>query len=65
VLKEAVVSQAIASHTSGAGMETVNEAGTVTKSIDDGGAEGTETLPKILGFILDSARELCAAICIT
>lgn len=43
----------------------MNEAGTVTKTIDDGGAEGTKTQTQILHFLLESARELYAAVCIT
>jgi len=63
VLKEAAVSQAIASHFPGAGMQTVNKAGTLVKSTDDGEVEGTESLITIIDFLLKSARELlCDAI---
>lgn len=58
VLKEAVVSQTIASHISGAGMQTVNEAGTSVKNTDDGEVEEPESLTRIIDFLLESAREL-------
>lgn len=40
MLKEAVVSQTIASHVLGEGIQTVNEAGTLVKSTEDGEVEG-------------------------
>lgn len=58
MLKEAVVSQTIASHIPGAGMQTVNEAGTLVKNTDDGEVEEPESLTRIIDFLLESAREL-------
>lgn len=49
VLKE-TVSQAIASHIPGAGMQTLNEAGTSMKITHDGEGEGTESQTRILFF---------------
>lgn len=40
VLKEAAVGQTIASHVPGDGIQTVNEAGTLMKSTEDGEVEG-------------------------
>lgn len=40
MLKEAVVSQTIASHVLGEGIQTVNEAGILVKSTEDGEVEG-------------------------
>lgn len=62
MLKEGVVSQTIASHVPRAGMQTVNEAGTLVKNTDDGEVEGSEPLTRIIDFLLVSARELrCGA----
>lgn len=58
MLKEAVASQAVASHIPGAGMQTVNEAGTLVKNTDDGEVEGPECPTRIIFFLLESAREL-------
>lgn len=56
VLKESVVSQAIASHIPEAGMQTVNEAGTLVKNTDNGEFEGPESLTRIIDFLLESVR---------
>lgn len=57
MLKEAV-SQAIASHVPRAGRQTVNEARTLVKNVDDGEVEGPEAPTRIIDFLLESAMEL-------
>lgn len=42
--KEAVVGQTIASHVLGDGIQTVNEAGTLVQSTEDGEVEGPQSL---------------------